>query len=592
LCTAEFVYTPPAGFTGSDSFTFVTVDDAEAASEPATVTIDVQAGNTAPVAVATGEVVQENGSVVVHLEGVDADGDALTFATQSVSTQGGDVSAVSNVVCVVEGTSCTAEVTYIAPVDYVGPDSFTFTVDDGQDMSGPATVTIDVQAVANVPPAAQPGSFPVVSDGSSAGRILYATDADEDLLTFSITRQPDNGSVSGPGAVSCAPNAAFGGAWTCQQTWGYLANPGYSGADSFEFEACDPSDECSTATVDVNVTAPAVMADLSMLTLSDAPDPVTAGGVVAYQATVKNLGPATATGVTVEFADAGTGSLPTGVTFVSGTVSSSVGGTGSCTLPEEGSPVTCTLGGGTVSASGTTTWTVTVYLQSSASTPATFDLRARVQGDQSDPVADNELTESTVVEPFGEDETTVYVPPSTQTETVATAETVLVGGEEIPIAQTGDTTAAAASVPPGGPGGVVTVAEFTCEPPFVCADPATTRTTVPPPEAPPIDSRVIQFIPPNAPYYNYLHPVTYSIVYDVSVVAGVNTRSVTALYTKDTEPETIYQAAKCPKKLTDATEFPCLKSAKILKGKNRLIKGDLRLTLLGTYNDPKIAGFR
>ena len=43
-------------------------------------------------------------------------------------------------------------------MDYSGSDSFTFTVDDGQDTSDPATVTVDVQGVVNLPPQAYPTS--------------------------------------------------------------------------------------------------------------------------------------------------------------------------------------------------------------------------------------------------------------------------------------------------------------------------------------------------------------------------------------------------------------------------------------------------
>ena len=575
----------------------MTVDDAENSSDPATVTVDVQPANTPPVAVDTSAVVPENGSVVVQLEGSDADGDALTFDVQPESAQGGSVSAVSNTECEVEGLVCTAEVTYTAPVGYSGLDSFTFTVDDGQDTSDPATVTVDVQP-ANTPPVAQPGSFPVVSDGAPAGRVLSATDVDGDELTFEVTRQPDNGSVSGPTPVSCAFNPAFGDAWTCQQTWGYLATPGFEGTDSFEFTACDPSEACDTATVTVTVTAPAAQADLTVLTLTDSPDPVTAGGVVAYQATVKNLGPATATGVRVDFGDPESGSLPDGVTFVSGTVTSSAGGSGTCFQSEAGVAVSCTLGIGTVPASSLITWTVTAYLQTSPAAGSLVDVQAQVQGAGQDPnVGNNQLVQSTVVEPAGDNEATEFVPPSPVTETVATSETVLVNGTEVPVAQPGDTTAAAISVPPGGPGGVVTVAEFDCEPPF-CA--AAARTTVPTPGTPPIDDRVVQFIPPFAPFYDYRKPVTYQIAYDTSVVGGVKVRSVKPLYAKEDNPSTefvdesqvLYQAAQCPRTLTSSTEFPCLKSAKVLKGKNRLLKGDLVLTLLGTYNDPKIAGFR
>ena len=166
----------------------------------------------------------------------------------------------------------------------------------------------------------------------------------------------------------------------------------------------------------------------------------------------------------------------------------------------------------------------------------------------------------------GEDNTTEYVPPSNQTETVATSETVLVGGEEIPIAQPGDTTAAAVAVPPGGPGGVVTVAEFECEPPF-CAERRTNRTCRPR-RRPPIDNRVIQFVPPSAPYYDYQNPVTYSIVYDATVVARrQGRRSVTALYTKDSEPEHALPGCEVPDEACRSTAFPCLKSRKVLKGR-------------------------
>jgi uncharacterized repeat protein (TIGR01451 family) len=342
--------------------------------------------------------------------------------------------------------------------------------------------------------------------------------------------------------------------------------------------------------VAVTVTAPDTLADLALLTLTDAPDPVTAGGVVEYRATVKNLGPATATGVSVDFSAPESGSLPAGVTFVSGTAASSAGGSGTCFQSEEGAAVSCTLGIGTVPASTVTTWTVTVYLRTSQAAGSVVDIQAQVQGATPDPDSgNNRIVESTVIEPAGQDEVTEFVPPSAETQTVATAETVLVGGVETPVAQPGDTTAAAISVPPGGPGGAVTVAELDCEAPF-CAEAA--RTTVPTPSPPPIDNRVIQFVPPFEPYYDYRRPLTYTIAYDASVVVGVNTRRVKVLYTKDTEPDTLYQAAKCPKKVTASTEFPCVKSARILKSKDLRLKGDLVLTVLGTYNDPKIAGFR
>lgn len=330
-------------------------------------------------------------------------------------------------------------------------------------------------------------------------------------------------------------------------------------------------------------------ADLSMSDLTDTPDPVTATGVVAYTAQVQNLGPNAASNPVIEFADVGTNQLPSGLSFVGGNVTSTLGGSGTCTQAAPGDMVVCSLGAGSIPADAGNTWSATVYLGTSALTPASITLEARAEANETDPTADNVLTETTTVDPFGDDSTTEFVPPSNQTETVATAATVLVAGEEVPIAQPGDTTAAAIAVPPGGPGGTVTVAEFNCEPPF-CA--GALRTVVPTPATPPFDNRVVQFIPPTASFYDYQHPVRYTITYDATVVGSVRTRTVKALYTKDSDPGTLYQAARCPTTLTAATEFPCLQSAKVLKGKSSPLKGDLVLVLLGTYNDPKIAGFR
>ena len=89
----------------------------------------------------------------------------------------------------------------------------------------------------------------------------------------------------------------------------------------------DPSAGNDVATSDVTVEA-APVADLSM-TLSDAPDPVVAGGTFAYTARISNAGPNAAQGVTL------TDTLPAGVTVTSmkpGTKCRQTGATVSCAL--------------------------------------------------------------------------------------------------------------------------------------------------------------------------------------------------------------------------------------------------------------------
>lgn len=101
------------------------------------------------------------------------------------------------------------------------------------------------------------------------------------------------------------------------------------------------------------------IADLS-ITLTDAPDPVTAGGApLVYTATVSNAGPNSANAVTV------TMPVPANTTFVSGITT----GGGSCS----GAPIVCTFPG-SIAAAGSGMATITV--QVSAGVPAATIINA------------------------------------------------------------------------------------------------------------------------------------------------------------------------------------------------------------------------
>jgi uncharacterized repeat protein (TIGR01451 family) len=120
----------------------------------------------------------------------------------------------------------------------------------------------------------------------------------------------------------------------------------------------------------------ATRADVS-IAKTGSPDPVTVNGVLTYQVTVSNAGPAAATGVTV------TDSLPSGVTFVSATPSQ-----GGCSFAA--GTVTCALG--TVPDGGGATITITVRPDVKAALSNT----ARVTANQTDPApANNSATATT-----------------------------------------------------------------------------------------------------------------------------------------------------------------------------------------------------
>lgn len=131
-------YTPDAGFSGADSFTF-TASDGKDSSPAATVNITVKAADVPPVntpPVADPQTVNTTSatSIPITLTGSDADGDALSFAITAQPSHGS-----------LSGTA--PEIIYTPEVGFSGADSFSFTVSDGEATSAPALVTISVTEV-------------------------------------------------------------------------------------------------------------------------------------------------------------------------------------------------------------------------------------------------------------------------------------------------------------------------------------------------------------------------------------------------------------------------------------------------------------
>ncbi len=133
-------YTPKAGFTGSDSFTF-SINDGNLDSDSVAVNINVTDGvvpTVAPMANAQSANATKGTAKVITLTGSDADKDPLTFSIVTQTTNG---------TIALDG----AAVTYTPNADFVGTDSFTFKVNDGTVDSPAVKVTINVAALAATP---------------------------------------------------------------------------------------------------------------------------------------------------------------------------------------------------------------------------------------------------------------------------------------------------------------------------------------------------------------------------------------------------------------------------------------------------------
>ena len=223
----NFTYTPDEDYSGADSFTF-TVSDGTISSTPTTINIMVTDDqNHAPVATpqAVITVVENSTDNIVTLTGTDEDNDPLTYDIDSYPANGS-----------ITGTG--QNYTYTPDEDYFGADSFSFTVNDGDDTSTPVTISIMVTEVPNNAPVANTQALITVAEDSSDNAItLTGSDADGDPLTYEIASYPENGSLSGSG-----------------QNYVYTPDEDYSGSDSFSFTVHDGDNGSAPATINIMVT--------------------------------------------------------------------------------------------------------------------------------------------------------------------------------------------------------------------------------------------------------------------------------------------------------------------------------------------------
>ena len=174
------------------------VNDGDADSNIATRNVGVTAHNDAPTATdQSGLTTNEDTALPITLAGTDPEGDSLTFTHDSTSAFGGTI------------TGSGSSVTYTPAADYCGPDSFNFTVDDGNGGTDPGTVSLTVTCVNDAPVTDLNGtgsagfdttaSFTEDSPAVSVAPNTDLSDVDDTNLesaTITLTNHPDGASES------------------------------------------------------------------------------------------------------------------------------------------------------------------------------------------------------------------------------------------------------------------------------------------------------------------------------------------------------------------------------------------------------------
>lgn len=217
-------FIPDPDFSGTTSFRYEVIDvTGETSLVPATVTISVAPLNDAPFA--ADQLLSTPINAVLHgqLAAIDADGDPLTFAlAPDMLLQHGTLSLNG------DGTF-----TYVPEPGFKGFDIFSFTVSDGQEVSGPAYAVLAVDSA----PVSQSLVLAGDEDAPIAGQ-LVATDADGDPIQFILLGGPEHGYFT---------------AFNSDGTFVYQPYADYFGVDSFTYASSDGLITGNTATVALTV---------------------------------------------------------------------------------------------------------------------------------------------------------------------------------------------------------------------------------------------------------------------------------------------------------------------------------------------------
>lgn len=172
-----FTYTPDPDFNGSDSFTIL-IEDGDGGSAEQIVSVTVTPVNDAPTAPPTNSVTtdEDTPSAATPINANDVDGDDLTY-TEKVGFEAANGSVTFD--------NMNGTFVYTPDPNFVGSDSFTILIDDGNGGTAEQNVSVTVDDV-NDPPTGVTGTLTANEDGvnGTLAGTLVAQDPDSSSFTY------------------------------------------------------------------------------------------------------------------------------------------------------------------------------------------------------------------------------------------------------------------------------------------------------------------------------------------------------------------------------------------------------------------------
>ncbi|RZJ75709.1 MAG: tandem-95 repeat protein, partial [Flavobacterium sp.] len=226
LANGSFTFIPAANYNGAVPIISYTVSDTNGAMATASLSINIASVNDAPTAsaiplsITTPEDTPQNGLI----NAADADGDPLTFTLTTPPTNGTIL------------LNPNGNYTYTPNANYNGPDSFTVTISDGNGGATVITIPVTVTPVNDAPVASSPAI--TTAEDTPRNGVVTASDVEGNLLTYTLTTAPTNGSV----------------VVNTDGTYTYTPNANYNGSDSFTITVNDGNGGIATVNIPVTIT--------------------------------------------------------------------------------------------------------------------------------------------------------------------------------------------------------------------------------------------------------------------------------------------------------------------------------------------------
>ena len=226
---SSVTYTPNNGFIGNDTFTYI-IDDGNGDQASAQVTITIE--NNAPVANSDSATVVGDLPLIIDVISNDTDSDGTTLIVKSVTqAQNGGVTNNED-----------GSITYQANEDFVGTDSFTYTISDEDGAESTATVTIIVEEESDPDPINTP---PVAVDDT----LMVAINSSIDFNPLTNDSDPDGDTIS----LESVNASGLMGTLTVNDdgSMRYDAPFLYHGTEFFTYTITDGNGGSATATVGI-----------------------------------------------------------------------------------------------------------------------------------------------------------------------------------------------------------------------------------------------------------------------------------------------------------------------------------------------------